>query len=172
VEDFNDEAAFAHRTGGFIINDESTSMKRSVLLVAVLTLVVGAAGQARGDMVISADFLGLSVQGAYGLQTANPVPISPFPIQAGFTYSDDGTVTTLSVFFGRLGSLPLGPNYNFDTLDSVTFSVPDAVRAVFPSNPIDSEFKPGFPRWIGRFGMAFVPFPHKTQHFGHFPAEF
>ena len=41
--------------GGFIINEEDTSMKRSVLLVAVLTLVVGAAGQARGGMVILHD---------------------------------------------------------------------------------------------------------------------
>jgi hypothetical protein len=148
VEDFNDEAAFSHRTGGFILNEEGTSMKRSVLLVAVLTLVVGAAGQARGDMIISAQFQGLSNQGAYGLQTGHPVPISPFPIQAGFTYSDNGTATTLSVYFGRLGHLPPGPNYDFDTLDDVTLRVPDSVRAAWPGNPIDSEFKIGQDRTL------------------------
>jgi cytochrome P450 len=29
----------------------------------------------------------------------------------------------------------------------------------------DSELKPGFPRWLDRFGMAFAPFPWKTQRF-------
>jgi hypothetical protein len=31
--------------------------------------------------------------------------------------------------------------------------------------------KPGFPRWLGRFGMAFAPFPRKTQRFPRLPAE-
>jgi hypothetical protein len=32
-------------------------------------------------------------------------------------------------------------------------------------------FKPGFPRWVGRFGMAFAPFPRKSQRFPRLPAE-
>src|SRR5262249_51533270 len=32
-------------------------------------------------------------------------------------------------------------------------------------------FYPGFPRWLGRFGMAFAPFPWKTQRFRPLPAE-
>jgi hypothetical protein len=31
--------------------------------------------------------------------------------------------------------------------------------------------KPGFPRWLGRFGMAFAPFLCKTQRFRRLPAE-
>jgi hypothetical protein len=30
---------------------------------------------------------------------------------------------------------------------------------------------PGFPRWLDRFGMAFAPFPWKTQRFRRLPAE-
>jgi hypothetical protein len=31
--------------------------------------------------------------------------------------------------------------------------------------------KPGFLRWIGRFGIAFAHFPRKTQRFQRLPIE-
>ena len=31
--------------------------------------------------------------------------------------------------------------------------------------------KPGFPRWLARFGTAFAPIPRKTQRFRRLPAE-
>jgi hypothetical protein len=38
-------------------------------------------------------------------------------------------------------------------------------------NSRESLLTPGFPRWLGRFGMAFAPFPWKTQRFRRLPAE-
>jgi hypothetical protein len=31
--------------------------------------------------------------------------------------------------------------------------------------PFTGSVHPTFPRWLGRFGKAFAPFPRKTQHF-------
>jgi hypothetical protein len=31
--------------------------------------------------------------------------------------------------------------------------------------PVEQVREPGFPRWLGRFGMAFAPFPWKPQRF-------
>jgi hypothetical protein len=36
---------------------------------------------------------------------------------------------------------------------------------------IPKSLDPGFPRRLGRFGMAFAPFPRKTQRFQLLSAE-
>src|SRR5262245_48565183 len=53
---------------------------------------------------------------------------------------------------------------------------PPPIPPPFPRSPacgdrIHAVDKPGFPRWLGRFGMAFAPFPRKTQRFPRLPAE-
>jgi hypothetical protein len=116
-------------------------VERFRLLVAVLTLVLGASGQARASLIISAEFEGLSNRGAYSIDHPNQfLPLPPTPIQGGFTYSDDGTVTTLSFHFGSDAFLPY-LYFNVDTTGYVVLRVTDAERAAFPSNPIDTFFR-------------------------------
>jgi hypothetical protein len=99
-------------------------------------------------MVISADFQGLSNVGAYSVDRPNQFfPLPPTLIQGGFTYSDDGTVTTLSLYFRSAIFLPYLA-FNFDTSGSAFFRVTDADRTAYPNNPIDVLFKIGGDRTV------------------------
>jgi hypothetical protein len=101
-------------------------MRRVGLTVAVLGLVIGAAGQARADLTVTytGSFTGLSDQAGYSVQPGGPfTPLPPTLFTAGFTYTDDGTSTSLRVYVN--GPAILGP----DEFNSDTVSEPDSAIA-------------------------------------------
>ena len=55
-------------------------------------------------------------------------------------------------------------------LSQVGFPAVTTVRYQ-PRRAAYHTLEPVFPRWLGRFGMAFAPFPRKTQRFPRLPAE-
>jgi PEP-CTERM motif len=122
-------------------------MKNATLaLVALMALLFGGVGQAKAGLVISANFAGLSDQGAYSVDSINQfLPLPPTPIKGGFTYSDNGTVSTLSFYFGAAINLPY-LFWGVDTYGSGFFSVTDVDKTRF--NPIDMFFKIGNDRTV------------------------
>lgn len=93
-------------------------MRRVGLTVAVLGLVIVAACQARADLAVTytGSFTGLSDQAGYSVQPGGPFTTLPAtPFTAGFTYADNGTSTSLTVFVN--GPPILGPDqYNSDMI--------------------------------------------------------